>query len=290
MNLPMLEPITPIILTRNEAPNIGSRLHELRWASDIVVVDSFSDDDTVEIVSTFPQARVFQRVFDNHASQWNFALNETGIASDWVLALDADYHLPTGLIEELQGLTPHEKTAGLQARFDYYIKGRLIRSALYQPVIVLYRRKQAAYIQDGHTQRLVVDGQIEQLNTRLLHDDRKSLRSFIEAQQRYAALEAKKIRLADPGDLSLSDRIRRLRLVAPAAVFFYCWIVRGGILDGWPGFYYACQRMFAELALSLYLLDGDITHRDSDTRLTIEEASSQSEPVPMRAAKQPDAM
>jgi glycosyltransferase involved in cell wall biosynthesis len=286
--LPRLEQITPVILTRNEAPNIGSRLHELRWASDIVVVDSFSDDDTVEIVSTFPQARVFQRAFDNHAAQWSFALNETGIASDWVLALDADYHLPTAFIEDVAGLTPHETTAGYQARFGYCIKGRPIRSGLYPPVVVLYRRKQAAYVQDGHTQRLVLDGQIEHLNTQLLHDDRKSLRSFIEAQQRYALLEAKKIRWADPSDLSLPDRIRRLRVVAPAAVFFYCWIARGSILDGWPGFYYACQRVFAELVLSLYLLYGDITHRDSDTTQSVVEPSSPSESVSMRPANQSD--
>jgi glycosyltransferase involved in cell wall biosynthesis len=287
-HLHMLEQITPIILTRNESPNIGSRLRELRWASDIVVVDSFSDDDTVEIVSSFPQARVFQRAFDIHASQWNFALNETGITSDWVLALDADYHLPAPLMEELKRLRPAEQTAGYQAQFEYCIKGRPIRCGLYPPKIVLYRRRQAAYIQDGHTQRVIIDGQIEHLNTQLLHDDRKPLRTFIEAQQRYAALEAKKIHLADPNDLSMSDRIRRFRLVAPAAVFFYCWILRGGILDGWPGFYYASQRVFAELLLSLYLLDGDIRPRDFE-RWGVEHASSQSEPVSIRPANQTDA-
>src|SRR5215204_1989322 len=100
----MLEQITPVILTRNEAPNIGRTLEQLCWAGDIVVVDSFSDDGTLEIVSGFPQVRVSQRMFDSHAEQWNFALRETGISSEWVLALDADYMLTPAFVEELKGL------------------------------------------------------------------------------------------------------------------------------------------------------------------------------------------
>ena len=89
----MLQNITPLILTYNEAPNIGRTLEQLRWARDIVVVDSFSNDETLEIVSRFPQVRIYQREFDSHEKQWNFGLKETGISLEWVLALDADYVL-----------------------------------------------------------------------------------------------------------------------------------------------------------------------------------------------------
>jgi len=77
----MLPHITPVILTYNEAPNIGRCLDGLGWARDIVVVDSFSDDQTLSIISAYPQARCFQRQFDNHASQWTFAIKETGITT-----------------------------------------------------------------------------------------------------------------------------------------------------------------------------------------------------------------
>ena len=97
----MIDNITPLILTFNEAPNIGRTLEQLRWARDIVVVDSFSDDATLEIVSTFPQARVFQREFDSFAGQCNFGLSETEIQTEWVLSLDADYLLTPEMIEEL---------------------------------------------------------------------------------------------------------------------------------------------------------------------------------------------
>jgi glycosyltransferase involved in cell wall biosynthesis len=84
-----IEKLTPLILTYNEAANIGRTLKRLEWARDIVVVDSISQDETLRIVADFPQARVFQRRFDTHVNQWNFGMQETGIATDWVLALDA---------------------------------------------------------------------------------------------------------------------------------------------------------------------------------------------------------
>src|SRR6185369_1762222 len=96
----MLDQITPLILTYNEAPNIPRSLEALSWAKDIVVVDSFSDDNTVELAKSFPQVRLFQRAFDSHRNQWEFGLKETGISTPWVLALDADYVLSDELVAD----------------------------------------------------------------------------------------------------------------------------------------------------------------------------------------------
>ena len=85
--LPMIQQVTPLILTFNEAPNIARTLDRLSWAGDVVVVDSFSTDETGAILARFPNVRVFQRAFDTHAQQWNFALGETGIATPWIVAL-----------------------------------------------------------------------------------------------------------------------------------------------------------------------------------------------------------
>jgi glycosyltransferase involved in cell wall biosynthesis len=268
----MLDQITPLILTYNEGPNIGRTLEQLRWARDIVVVDSCSEDETVEIANSFPQVRVVQRKFDNHVAQWNFGLSETGISTDWVLGLDADFVLSPELVEEISSLDPSAKASGYRARFTYCINGRPLRSGLLRAQTVLYRKSFAKYIQDGHTQRLVLDGEVETLGSRILHDDRKPLSRWFQSQQRYMALEAKKLIASDPVSLSKADRIRRLRVIAPLAVLFYCLIVRGGVLDGWPGFYYALQRMLAELLLSLYLIEHDFNaateprrHREKPT-------------------------
>lgn len=245
----MLE-ITPLILTYNEAPNIARALESVSWAKDVVVVDSFSDDNTIEIATSFQQVRVFQRAFDSHRNQWQFGLKETGITTPWVLALDADYVLSDELINELENLQPNPSTAGFRASFIYCINGKKLRSGIYPPVTVLYRRESASYIQDGHTQRVALEGPIENLRAPIFHDDRKSLKTWFSSQSRYTELEAQKLRSADFSQLNFPDRLRRWRVVMPPAMFVYCLIVRRGIFDGRAGFYYAFQRAMAELMLS----------------------------------------
>jgi glycosyltransferase involved in cell wall biosynthesis len=261
-----LEEITPLILTYNEAPNIGRTLAALAWARDIVVVDSFSDDETLAILETFPQVRVFRREFDCHENQWNFGLQQTDIDSSWVLGLDADYVLTDEFTAELRTLQPAPAINGYRAKFIYCINGKRLASGVYPPVTVLYRRAGASYTQDGHTHRLVIDGTVADLRAPILHDDRKSLSRWLEAQSRYTKLEAAKLLSARPESLSWTDRVRRWRVVAPAAMLFYCLLVRGGLFDGWAGFYYAFQRALAELMLSLYLLDHDLGMMTDDRR------------------------
>jgi glycosyltransferase involved in cell wall biosynthesis len=257
----MLEQITPLILTFNEAPNIGRTLERLSWARDIVVVDSFSEDNTLEIISRFPQARVFQRKLDTHGNQWNFGLKETGIKSDWVLALDADYLLTTELVDELKALRPASGTQGYRARFIYCINGEPLRGSAYPPVTVLYQRANAAYVQDGHTQRIEVEGEVRDLRASILHDDRKPLAQWIQSQSRYMKLEAGKLCRSDFRQLGWADRLRKARLFAPPIMFFYCMFVKGTILNGRIGFYYALQRTFSEFLLSLYLIESDLNIR-----------------------------
>ena len=249
----MLDQITPLILTCNEAPNIARCLAGLSWAGEIVVVDSFSDDETVEIAKSFPHVRVVQRAFDNHRNQWEFGLKETGITTTWVLALDADYVVSSELTTELEQLRPASETAGYRANFVYCINGRKLRSGIYPPVTVLYRREAATYVQDGHTQRVVLEGPIKDLRAPLFHDDRKPLRRWFKSQSRYTELEAQKLRAANYAELGFADRMRRWRILAPPGMLFYCLVVRGGVLDGWPGFYYAFQRAAAELMLAVKL-------------------------------------
>ena len=246
----MLDRITPLILTYNEAPNIARSLASVSWAKDIVVVDSFSDDTTLEIAKSFRGVRVFQRTFDSHRNQWEFGLKETGIATEWVLALDADYVVSNELTSELENLRPDSETAGYRANFVYCINGKKLHSGIYPPVTVLYRREAATYIQDGHTQWVALDGPIESLRGPMFHDDRKSLKTWFNAQARYTELEAQKLRSAQRAELNFPDRLRRWRIVMPPAMFVYCLIIRGGIFDGRAGFYYAFQRAIAELMLS----------------------------------------
>ena len=259
VNPNMFDSITPVILTYNEAPNIARTLEKLNWAKDIVVVDSYSTDDTISIVAGFPQARTIQRKFDSHSEQWNFALNETGIKTEWVLALDADYVLSDCLVDELAALIPSDETAGYKAQFIYCVYGKSLRGAGYPPVTVLYRRSRAAYRQDGHTQRVVIEGKIEDLRSPIFHDDRKPLGHWLAAQNRYMELEVNKLTNEHWNNLCWADRLRKMRFIFPFIMLGYCLFIKGGILDGRAGLYYALQRTVAECILSLQLLQRDTT-------------------------------
>lgn len=250
----MLDEITPLILTYNEAPNIGRTLHQLRWARDIVVVDSFSEDETLNIVSAFPQVRIYKRKFDTHEKQWNFGLRETGISSEWILALDADYRVSDLLIDELKILQPSGEISGYRVNFVYCIEGQPLRGTVYPPVTALYRREKAIYEQDGHTQRLKLEGMNSGLRAPIYHDDRKSLGRWLNSQSRYMQLEAAKLEAMRTRDLGWADRLRTMCFPAPFVIFLYCLFIKGAILDGRAGINYAFQRMLAETLLTLYLV------------------------------------
>lgn len=259
----MLIEITPLILTYNEAPNIGRTLSKLAWARDVVIVDSMSVDRTRELATAqHAGVRWFERAFTTHAEQWNFGLDSTSISTEWVLALDADFVVSDALVEELKQLKPQDGVNGYEASFTYCIEGRPLRGAAYPPLVVLFRRSHARYVQDGHTQRVRVDGAVKKLMNHIFHDDRKPLSDWLASQSRYMRLEAEKLSSTPLSALTPADRIRQLIVVAPPAMFFYCLIGKGGILDGWPGFYYAMQRAAAEMILSLHLVERMVARHD----------------------------
>ena len=250
-----LDQITPLILTYNEEANIARVLERLGWATRIVAIDSGSSDATLSLLAEHPTVTVHQRRFDTHARQWNFGLEQVG--TPWVLSLDADYLIPSALVAEMEAAlrAPQAETvAGYWLRFRYCVAGRPLRGSILPPRLALFRRGAGHYVDDGHTQRLVLHGASGCLRTPILHDDRKPLSRWLWAQQRYVALEADKLLIAGPGARRLSDRVRRLGVVAPPAVFLLC-LLRGGLLDGWRGWFYALQRLYVETLLALTLLE-----------------------------------
>jgi len=245
--------ITVMILTFNEAPNIRRTLAELSWASVIVVVDSGSTDGTLDILREHPSVRLFTRVFDTFANQCNFGLEQ--VQTEWVLSLDADYVLTSAFKNELKKLKPEENQAGWKAPFVYCVHGRRLRSSLYPPRSVLYRRKLATYVDDGHGHRVSLKGGVKMLESSILHDDRKPLSRWFAAQITYADHETLKLVSASPHELNRADRIRRMIWCAPFLVLVYTLFLKGLFLDGWPGWFYAFQRMLAETMISLRLME-----------------------------------
>jgi hypothetical protein len=161
------------------------------------------------------------------------------------------------LIAEIDALSKDALVDGYLVRFKYCVFGKPLHGTLLPPREVLFKREKAVYVDDGHTQLLRVNGQSGMLSSYIYHDDRKSLSRWLWAQDRYLIIEAKKLLETPASELSFGDRIRRQKIIAPFIIPIYCLVLNGGILDGWPGWYYAFQRMLAEILLSIRLIENE---------------------------------
>lgn len=245
----MLNQITPVILTYNEAPNIGRTLEALQWAQRVIVMDSQSSDETESICQQYKNTDFIQREFDQHALQWNAAIDQQ-IGTPWTLALDADYVLSDELIEELTKLAPEDETQGYWISFIYKINGKKLMGSLYPPVICLYRTGAGQYLQDGHTQRLAISGRLQSLEHKIYHDDRKTWSRWLRSQNFYAEQEAKKLATTAFSDMPIQDKLRFLGL-APLVVVPYTLLVKKLLFNGLAGLQYTWQRLIAECCLQI---------------------------------------
>jgi glycosyltransferase involved in cell wall biosynthesis len=249
-----LESITPLILTYNEAPNIERTLDRLTWAATIIVIDSYSSDETLEIIKAYPQIKLFQRQFDTHTQQWNYGLER--VDSEWVLSLDADYVLTDRLLELLPNLQD-VSVNGYFIPFKYCVFGKPLKGTILPPRLTLFQKDNAIYIDDGHTQLLELKGRSSKLSAYIYHDDRKPLSRWLWAQDRYMVIESKKLLETPDRELSWGDKLRKRKIIAPFVILIYCLIIKGGIFDGWQGWYYAFQRTLAELLLSIHIIEAE---------------------------------
>ena len=252
MGLFMIDDITPVLLTFNEAANIGRSLSCLTWAKDIVIVDSGSTDATISIAARFPQVRLFQRAFDTHGNQWRYAAQETGISTNWILRLDADYQVTDALRAELSHLNPDDAVDAYRIAFDYAVFGRKLLSSLYPPNTILLRKDRFSVSDKGHTEAWTVQGPVKDLKARIVHDDRKSIEQWLISQGRYMRRECAHLQAGGP---RLRSWLRHKPPLMPLFTFLYCLFVKGLILNGRAGIFYALQRLVAEAVLSLMVLE-----------------------------------
>lgn len=250
-----LKLVTPIVLTYNEAPNIRRSLARLVDFDEVLVVDSGSSDETLAIVSEYANTRVLHRPFDSFSGQWNYALREGGLKTEWAMAMDADYILTDAFLDELRQLVPPAGTMAYRIAFDYCVFGKTLSATLYPPIIVLYCHRHTHYVQDGHCMRAQVPGVVGNLKSRVLHDDRKPLSRWLASQAKYAEQESELLLSKTVSELRIQDRLRRMMVITPWLVPLYCLTVGRGALDGWAGFYYAMQRGVAETLLALKLIE-----------------------------------
>jgi glycosyltransferase involved in cell wall biosynthesis len=271
--------ISVIILTHNEETNIARCLDSVSWSDDILVIDSFSEDRTVEI-SKRHGARVIQRAFEDFSSQRNFASEQGNLKHEWVLHLDADEVVTPELRAELATTMFGDKDAyRVSSKLIFYGKF-LPHAGLFPWYQVRFGRKQALrFKQVGHGQRETLEsGRMGTLKSSLLHFNfSKGLCDWIEKHNRYSTAEARQnvygyadddVRIVDLFSIE-TDRRRRAakkvfrRLPCRATIrFIYMYLLRGGILDGKAGFTYC--RLLAWYEWLIVLKEREIAGHTRD--------------------------
>jgi glycosyltransferase involved in cell wall biosynthesis len=244
--------VTAIVFTLNEEIHLPACLDSLDWCDDVVVVDSFSSDQSVEICRK-RGIRVFQREFDGFGTQRNWALENVSPKYPWILILDADERVPPEMAREfshwLPGVPPDVGAFRIARRF--YFWGRWLRySSLYPSYVVrLCRAGKVRYVNRGHAETQEVEGATWQLESDLIDENRKGLGEWFSRQNRYSGNEAQ-FELAQERlpwsstDLASADPLVRRaalkRLAAaipgrPVWYFIYSYVLRGGFRDGVHG-------------------------------------------------------
>ena len=244
-------PITPIVLTYNEEPNLRRALESLAWAERVIVLDSGSTDATKTIAKSFVNVDWHVRPFDSHLAQWRHGIYETGVMSEFVLALDADMSVPQQFVDEMTLSTRKEKYHGGITPFEYRILGHPLTGSLYPPQLRLFRPDTVRIGQVGHTQEFVTAGPIYRFKTRLILDDRKSLERWVSAQISYSSLEATRINARSR--MRWRDWVRALGLMpGMAGALAYCRA--GGPFAGPAAVRYAYERAGYECLLAIRLM------------------------------------
>lgn len=248
------EILQAVILTKNEEPNIERVLHRLKWLEKVIILDSFSTDNTIKIAGSFPNVEIHTRPFDTHATQWNYGLSLAD--SKWILSLDADYVLPDAFINEIPEHLQNENNTAYLTRFSFLVFGKQLLSDNTTPRPVLFKKSDCTYFDDGHTQRLQVNGKTGFFKNFILHDDRKSLSRWLSNQDSYSIKECNKLlNINNTNSRSAINRIRKTKILAPFFVFFYCLIFKGLIFNGWAGWYYTLQRTMVEMLFALRMIE-----------------------------------
>jgi glycosyltransferase involved in cell wall biosynthesis len=247
--------VSILILTLNEERNLAACLESVKWSDDIVVLDSFSTDRTIEIAQAFG-ARVIQRKFDDYASRQNWAASEISFKNPWVYNSDADEVVPPELRDELLAIAADDtlKPVAYRLRHKNFFCGRWIRHCGIYPVwnLRFFKPGKVRFERSVHSVALV-DGEEGRLKNHYLHFsfnngldawfDKHNRYSFLEAVESLRSLRASRLNWRElKGDAVARRRLLKeisIRLPCrPILRFTYMYLLRLGFLDGWQGYTY----------------------------------------------------
>src|SRR4030042_4053472 len=260
--------ISILILTLNEELNLPDCLESVSWSDDIVVVDSFSSDRTVEIAKA-AGARIVQRKFDNWSAHQNWAVENIEFRYPWVYYSDADEIMPSELRDEILKVISEKDRPGVAYRvrfknmfMDCWIK----RSSLYPTWVLRLFRPECVRWERLVNPIPIIDGKEGKLQSHFQHYSfNKGMTEWIHKHNLYSQKEASELIKAInssidwKGLLSKDPTLRRKSLkqfayrmpLRPFLVFCFFYFFRLGFLDGLPGLTYCRLRSIYEYMIDL---------------------------------------
>ncbi|MHA6696464.1 glycosyltransferase family 2 protein [Chryseobacterium sp. A321] len=224
----MSEKISGLIITFNEEDNIKEVLNSFDLCDEILVIDSFSSDKTVQFAKEHPKTRVISHCFQDFSSQRNFALSEA--KHDWVLFLDADERIAPNLRAEILDTlqSPNRKDAYYFYRL-FFFENKPIRYSGTQKDknFRLFRKSKCHYISEKLVhETLHVEGEIGVLRNKLLHYSVRDLKSYKAKMAHYGQLKGKELFQKQKRYNPFTQGIKT------AFRFFKTYVLKLGFLDG----------------------------------------------------------
>lgn len=248
--------LSAVLITKNAAHQLADCLASVAFCDEIVVVDSGSDDGTVEIAERHG-ARVIQSEWRGFGPQKQFAVEQA--SHDWVLCLDADERVSGSLQESIRttlgAVSPAPSFLAWRfARCNKFM-GRYLKHGEGYPdwSLRLFDRRHARWSDDAVHEKVIADGKIGTLPGDLLHESAESLETYLSKQNRYTTLAAQEA-LAAGRRTSVAQL-----LFSPVLRFIKFYLLRRGFLDGVPGLVHiliGCQNSFFKYAKML-AMQGD---------------------------------
>ncbi|MFC2450192.1 MAG: glycosyltransferase family 2 protein [Flavobacteriaceae bacterium] len=226
------EKVSGLIITHNEEKNIREALECFDFCDEIVIVDSFSTDKTLEIAETFPNVKIIQNKFENFTKQRNLALDNA--KNDWVLFLDGDERITPELKAEIiETLNSENKKDAYYFYRKFFFEGKPINYSGTQndKNFRLFRKSKTRYITEKKVhETLDIKENIGSLKNKLLHYSVADKESYRRKMIHYGELKGKE----------LFEKGKRYsfftQMTKTAFKFFKSYILKLGILDGKEGF------------------------------------------------------
>ena len=186
--------ITALIITKNEEIHIERCINNIKkLVSDVLIIDSFSNDNTIEIAKKL-NIKFIQNKFINHAKQFNFGLSQLSQDTDWVLKIDADEILTSSLIAEIKNKLPKldKNINGIYIKRHLVFQDTLIKYGRLSPVrlLRLFRFQKGKCDNRWVDEKIKVEGKTVQFKEYIIDQNLKSLSEWIRKHDRYSSAEA----------------------------------------------------------------------------------------------------